>query len=136
MRIGGGKMLKHAEFVSRFEWARGIRRAAVSLLAVGSFIGAGSLASVAVSSASGAATVRPADSGAPCTFTLGAQSSGGTTSSPGVLTGVGNGNSVSVTCTGLNNSDEYGIFEASPLAVVTQPFSLTVLGSEADIVGG
>ncbi len=113
-----------------------MQRTAVSLLAVGSFIGAATLASGAVSSASGAASVRPADAGAPCTFTLGSQSSSGTTAAPAVLTGVGNGNSVSVTCTGLNASDEYGIFEASPLAVVTEPFSLNVLGSEADIVSG
>ncbi len=49
---------------------------------------------------------------------------------------MGNGNTVSVSCSGLNPADEYGIFETSPLAVVTQPFSLSVLGSEADIIKG
>ena len=136
MRIGGGNMLKYVEFVSRFGRARGIKRTAVSLLAVGSFMGAASLASGAVSSASGAATARPATAGAPCTFSLGSQSSSGTTAAPAILTGVGNGNSVSVSCTGLNPADQYGIFETSPLAVVTQPFSLSVLGSEADIIKG
>jgi uncharacterized repeat protein (TIGR01451 family) len=132
-------MLKDPEFVSRFGWARGIQRTAVSLFAVGFLIGTAALAGGAVSSAAGAtsASVRPATtSGAPCTFSLGSQSSGGTTSSPAILTGVGNGNSISVNCTGLNPADEYGIFQASPLAVVTQPFSLSVLGSEADIITG
>ena len=129
-------MLKHRETLSPLGWVRGMRRTAVSLLAVGSVIGAASLASVAVSSAAGAATVRPADAGAPCTFTLGSQSSSGTTAAPGILTGVVNGNTVSVTCSGLNPADQYGIFQTSPLAVVTQPFSLSVLGSEADIING
>ena len=129
-------MLKHPKFVSRFGRARGIQRGAVSLLAVGSFVGAATLASVAVSSAPGAAAAQPAAAGAPCTFTLGSQSSSGTTAAPATLTGVGNGNSVSVSCTGLNPADSYGIFEASPLAVVTEPFSLSVLGSEADIISG
>ena len=130
IRIEGGSMLKHPKFVSRFGRARGIQRGAVSLLAVGSFIGAATLASVAASSAPAAAAAQPADAGAPCTFTLGSQSSSGTTAAPAILTGVGNGNSVSVTCTGLNPADSYGIFETSPLAVVTQPFSLSVLGAK------
>ena len=129
-------MLKHPKFVSRLGRARGIQRGAVSLLAVGSLIGAATLASVAVSTAPGAAAAQPAAAGAPCTFSLGSQSSSGTTAAPGILTGVGNGNTVAVTCTGLNPNDQYGIFEASPLAVVTQPFSLSVLGSEADILLG
>ena len=136
MRIEGGKMLKHPKFVSRFGRARGIQRTAVSLLAVGGFIGAATFASVAVSSAPGAAAAQPAAAGAPCTFSLGSQSSSGTTAAPGILTGVGNGNTVAVTCSGLNPNDQYGIFETSPLAVVTQPFSLSVLGSEADILLG
>ncbi len=49
---------------------------------------------------------------------------------------MGNGSSVNVACTGLTPAAEYGIFEASPLAVVTEPFSLSVLGSEADIGTG
>ena len=112
-------MLKHPKFVSRLGRARGIQRGAVSLLAVGSLIGAATLASVAVSTAPGAAAAQPAAAGAPCTFSLGSQSSSGTTAAPGILTGVGNGNTVAVTCTGLNPNDQYGIFEASPLAVVT-----------------
>jgi uncharacterized repeat protein (TIGR01451 family) len=120
--------------VSRFGWRRGMQRVAVSLLAVGSIFGFAAFATGAATSAAGAAS--PAAAGAPCTFSLGSQSSSGTTAAPAILTNVGNGNTVSVSCTGLTPSHEYGIFQTSPLAVVTQPFSLSVLGSEADIVGG
>ncbi len=129
-------MSKHREFVSRVGWARKIRQTAVSLLAVGGFIGVATLATVPVTSSAGAASVRPADAGAPCTFTIGSQSTSGTTASPGILTGVNNNSSLSVVCNGLNPADSYGIFQTSPLAVVTQPFNLSVLGSEADILGG
>ena len=107
-------MLKHPKFVSRFGRARGIQRTAVSLLAVGGFIGAASLASVAVSSASGAAAAQPAAAGAPCTFTLGSQSSSGTTAAPAILTGVGNGNTVSVSCTGLISADQLRHLRGQP----------------------
>ena len=50
-----------------------------------------------------------------------------------LLTGLSSLSSVGVTCTGLPAGETMAAVQASPLAVVTQPFSLTLLGSEADL---
>ena len=57
----------------------------------------------------------------------------GNESQPFLLTGLSSSSSVSVTCTGLPAGETMASVQASPLAVVTQPFSLTLLGSEADL---
>ena len=105
-------------------------------------LGLGAMFAVAAASATPASATpsvvsQPHSSSGGCTFTDGSQtSSGGTLTNPAPLVNVKSGDTISATCTGLDASNTYGIFQASPLAVVTQPFSLTVLGSEADILSG
>jgi hypothetical protein len=74
-----------------------------------------------------------ASSGPSCTFSANGQSGVGNESQPFLLTGLSAGSAVSVTCTGMAAAEAVATVQASPLAVVTQPFSLTLLGSEADL---
>jgi hypothetical protein len=71
-----------------------------------------------------------------CTFTGPHNSGPGSFQSPIILTGVTNGASIGVSCTGLPPGHTIGTIQASPLAVATQPFSLSTLGNEADINDG
>jgi hypothetical protein len=57
----------------------------------------------------------------------------GNETTPYLITGLSNGSTVNVNCTGLPSGETMATVQASPLAVVTQPFSLTLLGSEADL---
>ena len=68
-----------------------------------------------------------------CTFSANGQSGVGNESQPFLLTGLSSSSSVSVNCTGLPANETMATVQASPLAVVTQPFSLSLLGSEADL---
>jgi len=133
-------MLPHHRVESGLQSGRGrVFRGAAALSVVIGFAGASlgfSAAALGGLGVSAAGAAHPAQSGPSCTFTLGAQSVVASATTPAPLTGVTNGQSVGVSCTGLNSAHSYGVFQASPLAVVTQPFSLTVLGSEADINTG
>lgn len=128
-------MLPQHRSGSRSLWTRRLGRTATSLVAVLGLSGATALAGTVLSSSAGA-SVRPAQSGPSCTFSVGSQSATGSLTSPAPLSGLSSGNVVTTTCTGLNPAHAYGVFQASPLSVVTSPFSLTVLGSEADISAG
>ena len=86
-----------------------------------------------LASSAGAAASKPAQSGPSCTFTSGSQSGVGNETTPYLITGLSPGSPVGVTCTGLPAGETMAAVQASPLAVVTQPFSLTLLGSEADL---
>ncbi len=103
------------------------------LVGLGSVIGIGAgslLVGVGVSS-----TVTPAAAATDpsCTFSANGQSGTGNESQPFLLTGLTSSSTVTVTCTGLPSGETMATVQASPLAVVTQPFSLTLLGSEADL---
>jgi YVTN family beta-propeller protein len=71
-----------------------------------------------------------------CTFSVSDQLAAGSFASPAALTGLSSGDLVTTSCSGLNASHTYGIFEASPLALVSSPYSLNVLGSESDFDAG
>ena len=97
-------------------------------------IGAGSmLVGLGVSSTAAGAAARPASTGPSCTFSANGQSGVGNETQPFLLTGLSASSSVNVNCTGLPANEVMATVQASPLAVVTQPFSLTLLGSEADL---
>ena len=68
-----------------------------------------------------------------CTFSANGQSGVGNETQPFLLTGLSAASAVSVNCTGLPANEAMATVQASPLAVVTQPFSLSLLGSEADL---
>jgi len=111
---------------------RRLRRTTVSLgAAVG--LAAASLAGAAAIAPSAGAATRPATTSPSCTFSSGSQSGIGNETSPFLITGLSNGSTVNVTCAGLPSGETMATVQASPLAVVTQPFSLTLLGSEADL---
>lgn len=106
------------------------------LIGLGSVVGIGAasiLVSVGVSPTTAGAVVRPNDSGPSCTFSANGQSGVGDEAQPFLLTGMTASSSVSVNCTGLPSGETMATVQASPLAVVTQPFSLSLLGSEADM---
>jgi uncharacterized repeat protein (TIGR01451 family) len=116
------------------------RRLATGATCLVAAIGLGAMVGVSAAATSAGASPKvvsaPHASAAGCTFKDGSQSATGSLQSPAPLSNVKNGDSISVTCPGLDPNSTYGIFQASPLAVVTQPFSISVLGSEADILGG
>ena len=112
-----------------------IRRLSRTALSLGAALGlaTASLAGGAVLASSAGAASKPAQSGPSCTFTSGSQSGVGNETTPFLITGLSPGSPVGVTCTGLPAGETMAAVQASPLAVVTQPFSLTLLGSEADL---
>ncbi len=122
-------MVLHHASRTGSDWGKRLVRvaaAAITTTALAGFVGV-----------FGAATAAPAGAaGAACTFSFGSQAVSGTASDPGVLTGLSNNSTVGVTCSGMNTTHTYAVFEGSPLAVVTQPFSLSVLGSLVDISSG
>ena len=111
----------------------GGRRLWRKLVGLGAVIGIGA-GSMLVGLGVSATVPEAAASGDPsCTFSANGQSGTGDESQPFLLTGLTSSSSVSVTCTGLPAGETMATVQASPLAVVTQPFSLTLLGSEADM---
>src|SRR3984957_18067849 len=91
------------------------------------------LVSLGVRPTTAAAAARSNDVGPACTFSANGQSGSGNESQPFLLTGLSASSPVSVSCTGMDANEAVATVQASPLAVVTQPFSLTLLGSEADL---
>src|ERR1700722_855502 len=91
------------------------------------------LVSLGVRPTTAAAAARSNDVGPACSFSANGQTGVGNESQPFLLTGLSASSSVSVNCTGLPADEVMATVQASPLAVVTQPFSLSLLGSEADL---
>src|SRR5271166_2247246 len=112
-----------------------IRHLGRTALTLGGAVGlaAATLAGAAALGSSSATAAKPAASGPSCTFSSGSQSGVGNETSPFLITGLSAGSTVNVNCTGLPGGETMATVQASPLAVVTQPFSLTLLGSEADL---
>ena len=110
----------------------GGRRLWRKLVGLGAAVGIGA-GSLVVGLAVTATVPEAAASGPSCTFSANGQSGVGNESQPFLLTGLTASNPVSVTCTGMASGEAVATVQASPLAVVTQPFSLTLLGSEADL---
>ena len=110
----------------------GGRRLWRKLVGLGSVIGIGA-GSMLVGLGVTSTAVASASTDPSCTFSANGQSGVGNESQPILLTGLTASSSVSVNCTGLPGGETMATVQASPLAVVTQPFSLTLLGSEADL---
>ena len=81
------------------------------------------------------ASAGPTPSVASCTFTDGGQTVNGLITAPGTLTGAKNGDSVSISCTGVTPNDQMAIIESSPLAAVAQPVGFPALASDTDVDG-
>ena len=103
------------------------------LIGLGAVIGIGAGSMVVGVGLSSTVTSAGASTDPSCTFSANGQSGTGDESQPFLLTGLSSSSSVSVNCTGLPAGETMATVQASPLAVVTQPFSLTLLGSEADL---
>jgi uncharacterized repeat protein (TIGR01451 family) len=97
-------------------------------------IGAGSMfVGLGLSSTVAGAAAPRASGGPACTFSANGQSGVGDETQPFLVTGLTASSSINVNCTGLPANAAIATVQASPLAVVTQPFSLSLLGSEADL---
>ena len=103
------------------------------LVGLGAVIGIGAGSMLVGVGLSSTVTAAGASTDPSCTFSANGQTGSGNESQPFLLTGLSSSSSVSVNCTGLPSGETMAVVQASPLAVVTQPFSLTLLGSEADL---
>ncbi len=111
----------------------GGRRLWRKLVGLGAVVGIGAGSMLVGLGVSSMAPEAAASTDPSCTFSANGQSGVGNETQPFLLTGLSSSSSVSVNCTGLPANETMASVQASPLAVVTQPFSLTLLGSEADL---